>query len=153
MKHPFLFLGALVAVSGLASCNTANPFYGTGPASNTTATNMTLGPPVFGTPSYASSLTGYGPPYARSGFYPYSASHPGGMGYYDRVASPHGTYDYIYHDLELPHPPPGTPLKKKMVRYTSRYPSSWGAPVWVSTYTPMHTMRGRNTAPSALVTQ
>ena len=144
MKHLIQLVCAMVAACVVASCNNADPFYGTGPASTTTATTLDLGPPVFGSPAYVSSQIGNGPPYARSGFYPYSASRPGGMGYYDRVASPRGSFDYIYHDLEQPHPSPGTPLKKKTWRYTSRYPSSWGAPVWVSTYTPLRSARQGN---------
>lgn len=149
MKHLILLVCALV----VASCNNADPFYGTGPASTTTATSTAVGPPVFGSPAYVSSQIGYGPPKARSGFYPYSASHPGGMGYYDRVASPQGSFDYIYHDLEQLHPAAGTPLKKKTWRYTSRYPSSWGAPVWVTTYTPQRNSRLRNGTPCATTKQ
>jgi len=69
----------LVCTLVVASCNNADPFYGTGPASTTTATTLDLGPPVFGSPAFVSSQIGNGPPYARSGFYPYSSSRPGGM--------------------------------------------------------------------------
>ena len=70
------------------------------------------------------------------------------MGYYDRVGSPHGSYDYIYHDLEVPHPAPGTPLKERTVRYTSRDSSTWGAPIWVTTYTPRPVVHWRAGTPA-----
>ncbi len=71
------------------------------------------------------------------------------MGYYDRVASPHGSYEYLYHDMEVPHPAAGTPLKQKTVRYTSRYASSWGAPVWVTTVKPRIFARRGGAVPAA----
>ena len=134
----------------IASCN--GELYRLTVPARTTATSAAVAPPAFGSPQYVSSLHPYGPPYARSGFYPYSASHPGGMGYYDRVASPRGSYEYIYHDLEVPHPAPGTPLKEKTVRYTSRYPSAWGAPVWVTTYKPLPATRRVNGAAATKTT-
>ncbi len=131
MKPMLLFLCAL----GIVSCTDPEFYHGTVPA-RTTSTSASVAPPEFGSPAYVNGLQPYGAPYERSGFYPYSAARPGGMGYYDRVASPHGSYEYIYHDLEVPHPAPGTPLKEKSVRYTSRHPSSWGSPVWVTTFKP-----------------
>lgn len=134
MKHLLLFICALAAAGTLASC-TGDLYRRTVPVT-TTATTARIAPPAFGSPAYVSSLRPQGPPSPTSTFYPYSASHPGGMGYYDRVVSPYGSYQYIYHDLEAPHPAPGTPLKEKTVRYTSHYPSTWGAPIWVTTFKP-----------------
>lgn len=139
MKHPFFLLCALVAACGAVSC-TGDLYERTVPAV-TTATTPRAAPPAYGSPYYETSLRPYGPPSETSTFFPYSMSHPGGMGYYDRVASPLGSYEYIYHDLEAPHPAPGTPLKEKTVRYTSRHPSAWGAPVWVTTFKPRAVMR------------
>ncbi|MBN8422356.1 MAG: hypothetical protein J0L73_25800 [Verrucomicrobia bacterium] len=140
MRTSLLLVCSLVMAGGLVSC-TGDLYRRTVPA-RTTATSAKVAPPAFGSPAYVSSLRPYGRPYERSGFYPYSESHPGGMGYYDRVASPHGSYEYLYHDLEAPHPAPGTPLKEKTVRYTSRYPSSWGSPMWVTTLKPAMFARG-----------
>ncbi|OYW26456.1 MAG: hypothetical protein B7Z47_07590, partial [Chthoniobacter sp. 12-60-6] len=120
MKHLSLLFGALLVASALASCT--GELYSRAVPVTSTSTSASLPPPVYGTPEYVTSLRPYGPPSPTSTFYPYSASRPGGMGYYDRVASPRGSYQYIYHDLEAPHPAPGTPLKEKTVRYTSRYP-------------------------------
>jgi hypothetical protein len=148
MKSSLLLVCALVMAGGLVSC-TGDLYRRTVPA-RTTSTSAKVAPPEYGSPAYVSSLRPYGRPYERSGFYPYSEARPGGMGYYDRVASPHGSYEYIYHDMEVPHPAPGTPLKEKTVRYTSRYPSSWGAPVWVTTFKPgIFARRGNGAKPAA----
>lgn len=135
MKHTLLLMSALALAGSLVSC-TGDLYRRTIPA-RTTATSASVAPPAFGSPAYVNGLRPYGAPYERSGFYPYSASRPGGMGYYDRVASPHGSYEYLYHDMEAPHPAPGTPLKEKTVRYTSHHPTSWGAPIWVTTFKPV----------------
>ncbi len=147
MKTPSLLsLCALVAVCGVATSCTGVLFKRTLPAV-TTASHSKLPSPAFGTPAYVSELRPYGAPYERSGFYPYSAARPGGMGYYDRVASPHGSYEYLYHDMEVPHPAPGTRLKERTVRYTSHHPASWGAPVWVTSFKPAaFARRGGGTA-------
>jgi hypothetical protein len=131
MKHLPLLVGALVAASALASCYTPEPFYNT-------STSRLVPPPAYGSPEYVSSVHGYGRPYERSGFYPYSPTYAGGMGFYDRVQSPKGSYHYVYYDMEQPHPlATQLPLKKKTWRYTSRYPNSWGAPEWVTTFRPV----------------
>jgi hypothetical protein len=140
MKRLFLFISALGL---LASCTDGDLYRRTVPA-RTTSTSSSKAPPAYGSPYYVTSQLPYGPPSRTSTFFPYSASHPGGMGYYDRVASPRGSYEYIYHDLEAPHPAPGTPLKEKTVRYTARYPSAWGSPVWVTTFTPRPIRRAGN---------
>ena len=147
MKNLFLIVCAMGTLCEFASC-TGDLYSRTVPAV-TTSTSAAVSPPEFGSPTYESGLRPYGRPYERSGFYPYSASHPGGMGYYDRVASPHGSYEYIYHDMEVPHPAPGTPLKEKTVRYTSRHPSAWGSPVWVTTIKPRLFARRGNGATTA----
>ncbi len=149
MKPSLLLVCSLVMAGGLVSC-TGDLYRRTVPA-RTTSTSAKVAPPAYGSPAYVSSLHPYGKPYERSGFYPYSASRPGGMGYYDRVASPNGSYEYLYHDMEAPHPAPGTPLKEKTVRYTSRYPSSWGSPVWVTTFKPVVYPRVVNGSGSATV--
>jgi hypothetical protein len=148
MKHLALFLGALGFAGALASCTSNDADY---PMGSTTSTSQTVGPPAYGSPYYVSSIVGPGPPYRHSGYYPYSPSHPDGMGYYERIPSPRGSYDYVYHDLAQP--PPVPPLKEKTWRYTSRYPSTWGAPVWVTTVTPLHPARSsRSTASVAVPT-
>ncbi len=151
MKHLSLLFGALLAASVLASCT--GELYSRAVPVTSTSTSASLPPPVYGTPEYVTSLHRYREPSPVSTFYPYSASRPGGMGYYDRVASPRGSYQYIYHDLEAPHPAPGTPLKEKTVRYTSRYPTTWGAPVWVTTFKPVPAPRAAPASTSATVTQ
>ncbi|WP_395744475.1 hypothetical protein [Prosthecobacter sp.] len=138
--HSFLLMPLLGLLA--ASC-TGDLYQRTVPAV-TTATSARVASPAYGSPGYVASQHPYGPPPSHSVFYPYSASHPGGMGYYDRVTSPIGSFEYIYHDLEAPHPAPGTPLKEKTVRYTSHYPHTWGSPVWVTTYKPLPVLRMRS---------
>ncbi len=131
MKHFSLFVSALVAAGALASCTTADPVINT-------SISKTMPPPAYGSPEYVSSVHGYGRPYERSGYYPYSPTYAGGMGLYDRVQSPKGSYHYVYYDLEQPHPlATQLPLKKQTCRHTSRYPSTWGSPVWVTTFKPI----------------
>lgn len=151
MKHLPLLVVALLAAAALSSCT--GDLYRRAVPVTSTATSASLPPPDYGTPEYVSSLHAYGAPARTSTFYPYSESHPGGMGYYDRVASPRGSFQYIYHDLEAPHPAPGTPLKEKTVRYTSRYPSSWGSPVWVTTFKPLPARRSAPATSTVAVTQ
>ncbi len=131
MKHFSLLVCAVMAAGALSSCYLPDPLY-------TTSTSKLVPPPAYGSPEYVSSVHGYGRPYERSGYYPYSPTYAGGMGYYDRVQSPKGSYHYVYYDLEQPHPlATQLPLKKRTWRTTSRYPTTWGSPVWVTTFKPV----------------
>jgi hypothetical protein len=132
MKTLRLFVGTLVAACALTSCGYDDFYSGTDAAGTFTP----YGPPTYGSPFYVSALSGIGSPSNGSIFYRYGPSYAGRTISYRRIPSPRGSYHYIYHDSAEPLPPPGTPMKATTWRYTSRYPSIWGAPVWVTTYTP-----------------
>lgn len=117
MKRLFLLIHALVAACALVSCNSAGSLYGTGSSSSS------FGPPTMG------------PPYSKPGYDPYSPYYANQAGYHRRIPSPPGSYHFIYHDSARPLPL-NTPLKEKTWRYTSRHPSHWGTPIWVTTRTP-----------------
>ncbi len=134
MKTLLPLLMALGLAGGLASCNYDAAFYDT---ASPAGTFTPYGPPTYGSPLYVSALSGAGSPHGTT-FYRYGpwSQTPGRTLAYGRIPSPRGSYHYIYQDSAAPRPPVGTPMTAKTWRYTSRYPSTWGAPIWVTTYTP-----------------
>lgn len=135
MKTLLPLLMALGLAGGLASCNYDAAFSDT---ASPAGTFTPYRPPTYGSPLYVSALSGVGSPPSGSASYRYGpwSETPGRTLTYGRIPSPRGSYHYLYQDSAAPVPPVGTPMKVKTWRYTSRYPSTWGAPIWVTTYTP-----------------
>jgi len=134
MKTLFQFVGMFAVACALASCHCNDH---ADRAGATVSTPKPYGPPMYGAPFYVSRPTSIGTHTKDSNFYRYGPD--GQRVSYRRVPSPQGSYHYIYHDSAQPQPV--TPMKETTWRYTSHYPSSWGAPVWVTTYTPKYSPR------------
>ncbi|WP_395736176.1 hypothetical protein [Prosthecobacter sp.] len=121
MKTNCLFVCGLVAALGLTSCD-INHLYTT-----TRATSGSFKPYL--PPSAGPIYTPLSRPYRNSSYLVEQDVS------YARLPSVRGASHYVCYDSVQPQPIP-LPQKVKTWRYTSRYPTEWGAPIWVTTYRP-----------------
>lgn len=140
MKILRLLVSVLVVSCGLVSCNEYGDLYFTRPQPDA-GTFTPYGPPAYASPSYVSSLVGVGSQTSGSMAYRYGSSGDMRTVHYRAIPSPKGSYHHVFHDSAQPLPPPNTVMKAKTWCYTSRWPSIWGAPIWVSQYAPTYSSR------------